>query len=328
MVLLCVSGLIAPFGSSVARADNGLFGSRSWTGDSGYEASIGNDDEVPWFTLRINALYLNREGPQSNPVLTETATGNTLLNTSQNDPSWAGGTEVNFLFDISETTNFEFDWFSVDDWFDRHSTNYAPTIVDEAPFPVTLASVSVSSRIRNMEFNLREEVYDNFTLIGGFRYIEFLDSQGIHYQNQTTLASEVISTNVANRLYGVQIGGQFDFLKTESWEVSGWAKVGIYGNGASNSTGIFSTVPGDAQNIRAQDGKTAFAGDMGLRGSYHFGKHISIFCGYRLMYLDGIAKAANQYTGTVNYLETGIPSIQMRNSILFQGLEGGLTFRF
>jgi hypothetical protein len=287
-----------------------------------------DEDPVPFFRIRVNALYLNRRAPQANVVLTETATGNTLLSTSQNDPSWAGGVETNLLVDITDSTQFEFDWFSVDDWFDRYSDSFAATVVEEVPFPVTLASSSVSSRIRNMEFNLREEVIDNVTLLGGFRYLEFLDSQGIHYQNEITGASQVLTTRIANRMYGVQIGAQVDFVKTEDWELSGWAKAGIYGNAADNSTGIISTIPANAANIRARDGKAAFGGDMALRGTRRFGEHFSVFVGYRLMYLDGIALAANQYPGTLAYLNTGIPSIKLENSMFFQGIEAGLGFAF
>lgn len=328
-MLLCVSGLLGSFAPSVARSEEGFLGTENqWYGDGNAEANSGNDDPAPWFTIRVNALFLNRRPPQSNIVLTESATGNELLNTSQNDPSWAGGTEVDFLLDLTDTTAFEFDWFSVDSWFDRSSVGFAGIAVDEVPFPVTLASVSVSSRIRNMEFNLREEVYEGVTLLGGFRYVEFLDAQGVHYQNGPFGASEVITTNVANRLYGVQIGAQVDFWNSEKWELGAWAKVGIYGNAASNSTGIISTIPGNAANIRAQDGKTAFAGDLGVRGTRRFGEHVSVFVGYRLMYLDGIALAGGQYPGTLNYLNTSVPSIKLGNSMLFQGIEAGLGFTF
>lgn len=335
-VLLLVTGWFGCVVPSLARSDDAVMGTPSgsqWTsgqwlgsGLAGVEPDA--DEPVHWFTIRVNALYLNRRAPASNIVLTESATGNTLLDTSANDPSWAGGTEVNFLMSFSNTTSFEFDWFSVDDWFDRQSIGMPATVVDQVPFTVTDASVSMSSRIRNMEFNLREEVYDGVIVLAGFRYLEFLDAQGVHYQNRPFGASEVISTNVANRMYGFQIGTQLDIYKSENWELSTWGKVGIYSNAADNSTGIVSTVPGNAANIRAQDGKTAFATDLAIRGTRKFGDHVGVFIGYRLMYLDGIALAANQYPGTLNYLSTAVPSIKLGNSMLFQGIEAGMSFAF
>lgn len=323
LVLLSLTGVLGPFAPSVARSDDGLLGVSAWNSDA-YD----DDSPAPWFKLRINALYLNRRAPQSNIVLTESATGKELLNTSQNDPSWAGGTEVNLIHDFTDTTAFEFDWFSVDDWFDRKQVSFPSIAVDEVPFLVTHAAVSVSSRIRNMEFNLREEIYDGVTLIGGFRYVELLDGQGIHYRNKPFGSSQVVVTDVANRMYGFQIGTQIDLWKSPSWELSTWGKVGIYGNAADNSTGIYSTIPGNAANIRAQDGKTAFVGDLAVRGTRRLGKYSSVFIGYRLMFLDGVALAANQYPGTLTYLKTAIPDIKMGNSMLFQGIEAGLAFSF
>jgi hypothetical protein len=67
---------------------------------------------------------------------------------------------------------------------------------------------------------------------------------------------------------------------------------------------------------------------MAIRGSRKLGDFVSVFIGYRLMYLDGIALAANQYSGTLNYLNTAIPSVQVGNSMFFQGIEAGLSISF
>lgn len=325
--LLGIVGLLVAIPASVARSDEGLLGN-FWSDDQSVASSPGIEDSGSLIDIRVNALFLNRRPPRSNIVLTETATGKTLLNTSENDPSWAGGVETNLFINFSDATTFEFDWFQVDDWFDRQSVAFAPTAVDQVPFLVTDAFVSVSTRVRNMEFNLREKVYDGVTILGGFRYIDLNDNQGVHYQNKPFGASEVIVTDVANRLYGFQIGTQLDLWTTETFELSTWGKVGVYGNAASNSTGIFSTIPANAQNIRAQDGKTAFAGEFGVRATRHFGEYASVFVGYRLLYLDGIALAGGQYAGTLKYLDNGVPTIRMGDSMLFQGIEAGLAFHF
>lgn len=315
--------------SSAAHSDDGMLdaqtGGGNWIWD-GDEPSYVEPSHL--FTIRVNALFLHRRAPSSNVVLSDAATGATLLNTSDNEPSWAGGTEVNLLLGFSDTTKFEFDWFSVDDWFDKRTVHFGPTAVDQVPFLVTDAAVSVSSRIRNMEFNLRDEVYNGVTFLAGFRYLEFLDAQRVHYQNLPTGTEQFNVIDVSNRLYGFQIGTQLDFFKSADWELSAFGKVGIYGNSADNNSGIFSSIPGDSANIRAQVGKTAFVGDLGVRGTRRFGEHFAMFVGYRLLYLDGIALAANQIPGNVAFLSTGLPTIKTGDSMLFQGVEGGLSFTF
>jgi hypothetical protein len=288
-------------------------------------------EPAPMFTIRVNALFLNRSSAQSNVVLTETATGSTLLTTAETDPSWAGGTEVNLLVDFSDTTAFEFDWFSVDDWFDQRVIDeLPPTVVDEVSFPITTSSLSVSTRVRSMEYNLREKLTDWFTVLGGFRFVDLLDSQGVHYGNFNTGASQDLIINVTNRLYGVQAGAQASYLTgDEAWKLDGWLKAGVYGNAADNSAGITSTgIPSQAATIRAQDGKTSFVGELGIRGARNFTRHASVFIGYRLLYLDGVAMAANQYGGIVGVLNGAPPSIAVSNSILFHGIEAGLSIAF
>ncbi|MGQ0635000.1 MAG: BBP7 family outer membrane beta-barrel protein [Planctomycetaceae bacterium] len=320
--------LVTGWLGSVARSDDGaMMGTQSggqwlWSGDE-----PGSDD-APFIAIRVNALFLNRQSPPSNIVLSETATGRTLLNTSDNDPSWAGGVEVNFVTFFTATTSFEFDWFTVEDWFDKQNISMNPTVVDQVPFPVTGAAISVSSRLRNMEFNLREEVYNGVTFLAGFRYVEFNDTQRVNFQSAPFGVSELFINETTNRLYGFQIGTQLDIWKTECWELLAWGKVGVYGNAADNNSGVLSTIPADNVNIRDNQGKTAFVGDLAVRGTRRFGEHAAVFLGYRLMYLDGIALAANQYQGTLNFFNTGIPSIQMGSSMLFQGIEAGLSFSF
>lgn len=328
LAVLSMAGLLAPLARSAAGSDDGLFEARPHS-----YVQYSNADSAPLFRLRANALYLHRSAPQSNVVVTEFGTGNALLNSAQNDPDWAGGTEVNFQLDFDDATTFEWDWFSVDDWFDRQSVSPGGgpigTFVNEVIFPITTASTTVSSRIRNMEFNLREKVSDRITLIGGVRFVEYLDSLGVHYGNETFGFSEDVVINTANRLYGVQIGAQGTLWEGDCWQLDSWLKVGGYGNSAANNSGITSAgIPPQARTIRADDGHGAFVLDFGVRGSRQFNKYISAFVGYRLMFLDGLALAANQYPGVVGTIAGAPQSITMGNSVLFQGIEAGLTFTF
>ncbi|MSR56932.1 MAG: hypothetical protein EXS05_04590 [Planctomycetaceae bacterium] len=337
VALLWVTGLLASLAGSAAGSDDGFIDVQTaesrenrWYDDRG---AIGNggtiaDDETPLITVRINALVLHRSSSPTNTVLTDSGTGDTLLTTPGHDP-WAAGTEVDFILNFTNTTAFEFDWFSIDDWFGQSAVDLGGTVVNQVPFPVTRASSTVSSRLRNMEFNLREQVSETFTLLAGFRYLEFLDHVGAHYQNFPLGFSEDLTVETGNRLYGVQIGVQATLWKTETWQFDALIKTGMYGNLANNSSGIFSSgIPSQAANIRALGSHSAFFGDLSLRASRRFGDNVSLFVGYRLMYLDGIALSADQYDIVAAFKTGDVPNIDISGSLLLQGIEAGVTFKF
>jgi hypothetical protein len=180
--------------------------------------------------------------------------------------------------------------------------------------------------LRNFELNLREQLSETFTILGGFRYVSFLDSQGVHFGNTALGFSEDISTGATNRLFGFQIGGQAALLKSDCWQLDGWLKAGIYGNSAIQGTDVAAAgIPQQAVSFRAVSSRTAFVGDLGVRGTRQFNKYFSAFAGYRLMFLDGVALAGKQYPGVIQSLHGGAPTIAVGNSVLFQGLEVGLT---
>lgn len=329
VVLLWVAGVLAPLAGSAAGSDDVYWDDQSaaapenrWLGDGD------TADEAPWITVRLDALVLHRSSSPTHTVLTDSVTGDALLTSPGNDP-WAAGTEVDFLLNFTQTSAFEFDWFSIDDWFGQSAVDLGGTVVNQVPFPVTRASSTVSSRLRNMEFNLREQVSDTFTLLAGFRYLEFLDHLGAHYQNFPLGFSEDLTVETGNRMYGVQIGVLAALWKSENWQFDALLKTGMYGNLANNSSGIFSSgIPSQAANIRALDSKSTFVGDLSLRISRRFGDNVALFVGYRLMYFDGIALSADQYDIVAAFKTGDVPSIDIGGSLLLQGIEAGVSFMF
>lgn len=286
------------------------------------------DDESTLISIRVGAIVLHRGSTPTRPVMTSSGNGSTLLSSPSNDP-WAAGTEVDMLLNFTESTAFEFDWFSIDDWFGYSSVSLDDTSVNQVSFPVTFASSSVSSRLRNLEFNLRQQVSDRFTLLAGVRYLEFLDHVGAHYQNFGKQATQDFTIETGNRMYGVQIGVDAKLWNTDVWHVDALVKVGMYGNLANNSSGVFSSgiVPQGA-NIRALDSHSVFAGDLAIRATRDIGKYVQLYAGYRLIYIDGLALAGDQFAFAQAFKTGDIPSIDMGGSLLLHGIEAGVTFKF
>ncbi|HTI51475.1 MAG TPA: BBP7 family outer membrane beta-barrel protein [Planctomycetaceae bacterium] len=287
------------------------------------------DNSPRWFTVRTDALILERVGVQSHVLLTDAGNGSTLLSTSDAVPGWAAGPELDFRLHLSPTTDFEFEWFSVKYWDGQQNAPLNGGIVEPVGAALSSAVVGVTSQLRNYEFNLRRQVHEFFTLLAGFRYVELNDGLGYSYSQSSTEFTENAQIQGMNRLYGFQIGGQGMMWRSECWWVDAWLKGGIYGNAASQSTDVlvsgFSVPSG---SIRASASHAAFVGDLGLRLTRRFGEHTMAFVGYRLMFLGGVALAANQYDNVVGFFNGGGQRVTTDGSLWLQGIEVGITFSY
>lgn len=289
-----------------------------------------DDVDCSWIDVRAGALALHRSSNQQYTMLTEQSTGQTLISTSDVNPGWTAGVELDVIVRLTSDWDFEFDWFSLGNWSRQHQPDVAGVVVNEFPTPLSTALVYSSSKFHNLELNLRYRLTDRLTLLGGFRYIELDDYFGLHYaEGGVNGVSQDASVAAQNRLYGFQLGAQAALWQAGPWELDGWVKAGIFGNAARNSVDVtFTGAPIVLPSLRAQESAGAFVGDMGLRISRRFGQHVQVFAGYRVMLVDGVALATNQIDSVTAFFSTGTPQMVTNGSPFYHGAELGLIVSF
>jgi len=166
-------------------------------------------------------------------------------------------------------------------------------------------------------------------VLAGVRYVRFDE----RFLNPYTFAggSGLWTQAAGNGLIGFQLGA--DAL---IWEVrpglrlDGTAKAGIYYNRAHSFASIYDT---DDFNETAADGRdrVAFLGELGFLLSYEMSSTWSARLGYHLVWLDGVATAADQIPSTTDWGRTIEPfatTTDGANTAFFHGFSAGLQRTF
>jgi hypothetical protein len=185
--------------------------------------------------------------------------------------------------------------------------------------------VSYSSRIHNAELNYYHRIGCSFLeLLAGFRYFNLSENFNIQTVDSDAQRSDYnVRTN--NNLYGGQIGGRWrcqigvlglDFV----------GKAGVFGNDASQRTFV-----GDFNNsFTFRDSHTgrcqaAFIGELGLNATVRLTQHIFVRAGYNILWLEGIARAADQ----LDFTDTPTSGTALHaGSALVHGANVGMEVRW
>jgi len=289
----------------------------------------GDDLCCPWVTFRAGALAMHRSSNQAHAILWEQATGRPLLSTTDVNPDWTTGAEVDLLLRLTHDWDVEFDWFTLGDWSRDYFVDIGGVVTIPLGLPLTSGTAHSSSDLNNFEFNLRYRLTDRICLLGGFRYLELDDYLHIHYEDTNAGLGQSASIAERNRLYGFQIGSQAVLWQAGPWQVDGWVKAGIFGNESRSTVDVsFTGIPITLPALRAGSSDAAFVGDLGLRASRRFGQHVQIYGGYRVMLLDGVALTSHQIDAVGSFFNGGSATIDTGGSPFYHGAELGLIVSF
>jgi opacity protein-like surface antigen len=236
------------------------------------------------------------------------------------------GVDFRYLWvdDFTATESF----FPLDDPQIATTPIQTPTLFDTGD----LFLMDYTSDIQSVEL-LGHRDFGRFRVTAGFRYIELNESMGINiFENPGSLFADEYGFNAANDLYGFQVGIESQLWCRGKFHLDGVTKFGIYGNDISASS--FLDDPGDPLLSRSGTDtatQTAFGLDLGLSAAYDVTCNLSVRAGYQLMYLDGVALAADQVPNTSNLI--GLPgatpvTAHGGNSVLYHGLNVGFEYRF
>ena len=163
--------------------------------------------------------------------------------------------------------------------------------------------------------------------IGGFRWANLQDAAVLAIPPGSSRDPSTYSVNATSNLFAAQVGtrGRMAF---EGWAVEGWMKIGIAGTMLSQSQTLF-----DVQSAtpfrQPTSGDTAGMGmiaDMNLSAVYRLNDVWGLRVGYNLMWLTGVALAADQWDFSPS--QTGGTGINGTGSVFLSGANLGLEARF
>lgn len=262
--------------------------------------------QTAWYGS-AEALWLQLDhGADGNmPVILDSTNAATLLGTSDLTYSMEPGTRLVLGRRVGETAAVELLYFGLNDWDASRTVagnndlripgDLALQTLDF--FNADALTASQSSTIDNVEVNLwRRNNGSPLELMAGFRYVNFDERFQISATDSDTGASRY-RVNTQNDLFGGQLGGRFRFsLDQQSrFGLEATTKAGVFGNAVgmqqfvsdSNNTFVL-------RNTDVSAGRAAFVGDVGLAALLRVTDSITARVGYTLIWVEGVARAANQ----------------------------------
>lgn len=123
-------------------------------------------------------------------------------------------------------------------------------------------------------------------------------------------------------MYGFQTGAESSLFRWGQLEIDGDLKGGVYGNyirGSLDGHGTHFDVDGVATASH-----TSFVGEIGLTANYRVSRHLSVYGGYQVMWLEGVALAGDYAIAMVNQDTDG----DAFGSAFYHGAQAGLQCRW
>ncbi|MFO0966338.1 MAG: BBP7 family outer membrane beta-barrel protein [Gemmataceae bacterium] len=283
-------------------------------------------------TLEANLLYMQRLRPNRTPLVTDPATGATLLSNSDFHFDWEPGGDVKLILDGPDCWGIEARYF----WLNDANANLGlgfPAVSSIATAVPTrfggpaAAAFDYDTRLQSGELNLRRTFKDNaFAVLAGFRYVDLHEA----LSNSAIGAgfSEIDTWRTRNNLYGFQLGADARLWSNCRFRVDAFVRGGIYyddataGFVAARSGGTFAISGVSKEAI-------AFLGETGLSASYQITPHVAIRGGYQFLWLSGVALAGEQVSTTGNFNLNGpFGSAANRGDVFYHGASVGLQIRW
>jgi hypothetical protein len=248
------------------------------------------------FTATADMVALARVGNNSFTLLSNGQGGSEVLNARDLNFEMRTGPKLNLIVhDILLGGDLELGWMRVDGFtLSKAALNGSSPLFFESPLLTADASsydgmsFNYISRLSTAEANLRYDLGDRFSLLGGFRYIDLHEQMDGMFIGAPD--ARFITSNTDNHLYGFQLGGELQVIKLQKIMVAGIAKAGIFSN--QSDLNLYGADGSSAGGIK---GQLAFLGEVDLVGSYSITDNIAIRLGYQAMWLQGVALASDQF---------------------------------
>ncbi len=267
----------------------------------------------PRWTATADFIILDRIGNKSQTILgplTDDEIGPVdaradRLNSNDFAFGFAAGPRLS-LIRQTQCYDYEVLYFGIDGWSD---TRFIPQPLN----PASPLLFDWSSKLYNVELNMRWNPCCQVTMLAGFRWAELReDFVGGRVLDSEFLPTGDVKTN--NDLYGFQVGADARLWECGCFSVNGLGKAGIYGNHAAQTSAFAEDV------FRASTNHTAFIGELGLQARYQVTRRLALRAGYELLWLDGVAIAPAQLDNIIG--------IDSNATVFYHGATAGLEFSF
>jgi hypothetical protein len=290
----------------------------------------------PIWIAQANAVYLRRG------ALDPT---NVILQDDQGVPA-ARGSDFEFDFEPGFDVEIRRNWrrcgllsgiggryLWVDRWTDQFTLlmplGFNLPVVAPQPLGLvglpTFMTLSYLTELQTGEVNLYRDVR-NVTFLAGVRYVRL--SERLRFDSLDAVNTSLFSFETENDLYGLQIGAVVPRAPIcRGLHADASIRAGVYANDARHdATGVIFTGVGPIAQFRASDHntQTAFMGEITGGFVYDVSPRLSVRAGYQLLYVNGVAIAADQVTATDFVTSSGIDT---HGSAFFHGATAGVTVR-
>ena len=306
-------------------------GSASSTGGCGSCATsscCGNlwccDPSRDW-TFRAGAIFLHRETPKYQPLISDPAIPASGLNASDFRPGWGTGLDLSLVRHrlFQSDSDFELRFFDVDNFSDSQALrlNGNPLVIHTNPATFITGGRDVSSQysvgLLNAEANLRQRVAGNLTWLNGFRYLRLNERLNSQLINGPGVGDIVHSVAADNDLFGVQTGLVLDLVSTCDCCVQLYGKAGVFVNDAGQHTSLTNfSAPATTFAVNGDSAQLAGLGEFGVTASRRLSNHVAIRGGYQVMGLYGVATAPRQFASSSFLSGSGISN---NDNVIFHG---------
>lgn len=257
-----------------------------------------------------------------------------LLNKFEFEP----GYRVSLTFMPSDKNSFEAIYLDLQPWHGEKKKHYS-----DLHFPFShsgyshdftdaeTAHAKYKSHFWDAEFNYwrnftpRNANYFALSGIVGFRYLQLNESFKLSMIRQPNKSSYSIHTD--NRMYGLQLGLDFQMnpMRWLSWDF--FAKVGFFANDTEQKQFL-----GDLDNrvtlrhSKKHAWESGFFTDVSAQLGFNFLKYFNLHGGYQMMFLSGLAIAPEQVSNHVG--SNAGKEDKTNGTAIIHGLFAGLTISF
>jgi hypothetical protein len=287
------------------------------------------DDGCPSWTGGVNWLYMWRETTGNDFPLILAPTN---YNSSQIDADGQSGIDAYFSSDNGCGKGWDVRYLWAGSFDFSQNGVFIPGAAAAATNPLSAVfgnfdwTVSQDSELHSVEL-LRRRDSGRLSLNYGFRWANLDETLEL---TPTAVAGTFPHVfGAENNLYGFQLGLDGTIWDGCRFGVDGFLKAGIYANQAEVGSslvqlGVFS---GSGVNSSTHG---AFLGELGVTGRYDVSDRLTLRGGYQIMFLDGVALAADQVSSTGDLTAggaTNVPVSVTRNTLIYHGLNFGVEFR-
>ncbi len=243
----------------------------------------------PCWTATAGSVFLHRSKGRAETLVEDGTTEAELANVTDFDLGWAAGPQLELTRHFGCGWDLAVTHFSIDGWDAARQLNdpgnlRVPLVSDDPDDFFDTVSARYASRLYSTELNIQRQCFDRLRVLAGFRWVELHEQ--ISAMAYSPTLDGTFGLDAANHLYGFQMGVETILYQCGPIELDGSLKAGVYGNHIGlDASGI---LEGNATRDR-----TSFLGELGLTARYHLGPRCSVYGGYGVMWLEGVALAAD-----------------------------------